>query len=230
MIYKLTISTKYDKIVTETVHWHVPKDHFVLGNNKKEASVSTESIQMFVGVLSGLVGLAASIPYIPSILRGETRPNRATWFIWTVLGLVTALSYKGVGAGPTVWMAWVFFVNPLITFVLSFKYGVGGWSKLDRFCLAGVLLAAAVWFFSPGWALAMSIAVDLCGLIPTLYKSWHKPEEENLAGWVIITVASVLNLFAIDSLSFGVCVYPVYAALGCGSLPMFLMWLKMARL
>ena len=163
-----------------------------------------------IGITAGLVGLAACIPYIPSILRGETKPNRVSWFVWMTLGLVTAVSYQGVGADSTM--------------LLSIWYGVGGWSRLDRLCLAGVVVSAVVWVFSPGLALALAISVDFLGLVPTLHKSWVKPREENLAGWVVTTIAAVINLFAIDvnTVTFGIVAYPFYAALGCAAVMLIL--------
>ncbi len=185
-----------------------------------------QSIQQYIGIISAVVGLSASIPYVPSIIKGETKPNRVSWGIWTALGFVLALSYQGIGAESTSWLAWVFFINPLIVFSLSFKYGVGGWERLDKICLTGVVFAVCLWFFSPSWSLGVSIAVDLFALIPTLYKTWHKPKEENMMGWLIITIASVINLFAIDSFQLGIVIYPIYAVVSCGSIVFVIFWKK----
>ena len=58
-----------------------------------------------VGFFAGLLSLAAFVPYIIAIVKGVTKPNRATWWIWTTNGLILLASYYASGAESTVWVA-----------------------------------------------------------------------------------------------------------------------------
>jgi hypothetical protein len=46
-----------------------------------------------VGEIAGIIALVACPIYVHDILRGVTRPNRATWWIITLVGCLIAASY-----------------------------------------------------------------------------------------------------------------------------------------
>ena len=48
--------------------------------------------------LAGILQLVAGAPYVRDILRGTTRPQRATWTIWTTLSFVVLASQWASGA------------------------------------------------------------------------------------------------------------------------------------
>jgi len=171
-----------------------------------------------IGVVAAIVAASALIPYVRSILAGHTRPSRASWLIWSLIGGVLAASYKASGAHATFWIALVYALIPLTVVVLSIKYGVGGASRLDAACLVGCLLSLWLWWRlrSAPAALYLNIVVDALGALPTLRKAWHAPHSEDKTAWCIAAVAACLNLFAIDSREPVIWLYPVYAVLGNG--------------
>lgn len=164
------------------------------------------------GLLAGLIALSAYVPYVVRALRGENRPNRATWLIWNVLGFVLLASYYSVGATDTLWIPLFNQLGFLAVLWVSVKHGEGGWSGIDRWCLAGAGLGLALWwaFDSPMMALLMGIAVDLMGAIPTLKKAYADPAHEDRLAWLIFLCANTLNLFAISAWRFEIAVYPAY--------------------
>jgi hypothetical protein len=165
-----------------------------------------------LGQVAGLISLLGFIPYIVEILRGTTRPNRATWWIWTVVGAMLCASYYASGARHSIWVPLSYTVGPFITALLSLKYGEGGFDRFDRTCLAVALLSLVAWWLirAPLLALAMNIGVDLMGALPTLRKSYHAPEEESFLSWGIFFVANALNVCAIGMWSPATAVYPIY--------------------
>ncbi len=168
-----------------------------------------------IGVMAGVVALSALIPYARSILAGHTKPNRASWCIWSLVGIVLAASYKASGADATFWIAVAYAVNPLTVALLSIRYGVGGASRLDLICLAVCLLILLLWWRlrSAPVALFLTLCVDALGALPTLRKAWQDPRSEDQLAWGIACAAAFLNLFAIDSPKPQVWLYPVYAFL-----------------
>ena len=50
---------------------------------------------------AALFELAATFHYLRSVLRGETRPSRTTWLIWTPLAWLTVAGSIEAGAGAT---------------------------------------------------------------------------------------------------------------------------------
>ena len=172
-----------------------------------------------IGIVAGVLALSAIIPYTISIFRRKTVPNRATWFIWALCGGLIAGSYDAVGATDSRWVPWAYAVGPFLVFLLSIRYGEGGWTLSDKVCLAGVLLSVAIWvgFKTPLVVLLMNLFMDFMGLIPTLRKSWCKPETEDRLAWTISVVANTINLFAVEEWTFAIATFPVYTVIGCSA-------------
>ena len=76
-------------------------------------------IKVVLGIIAGLIALSAYLVYVISIFRGGSKPNRATWWIWSFMGLILALSYQFSGASNTIWVPYVEFLGPLIIAILS---------------------------------------------------------------------------------------------------------------
>lgn len=170
------------------------------------------NIGQVLGILAGVLSFSAYILYIYSTIYGYTRPNRATWWILTLIGSMIALSYYSAGARDTIWISFSYVLGPFIIAVLSLKYGEGRWERLDKICLTGAILSAIVWYLSSSAVLAliMNIFIDFIGLLPTIKKSYLRPEGEDRKAWTLESVASGLNIFAIEKFTLGIVVYPVY--------------------
>jgi hypothetical protein len=165
-----------------------------------------------IGKIAGALSFLAFVPYILSTLRGRNRPNRATWIIWTAVGVSLLASYAAAGARETVWVSVANLLAFLAVLGFSFKYGVGGWTPFDAACLLGAAFGFALWwwFDSPLPTLYSGLFVDFVGALPTIKKAWENPESEDLLAWVLFFVANALNLFAIRTWSVVVASYPVY--------------------
>jgi hypothetical protein len=164
------------------------------------------------GIIAGILSFSAYLFYIVAIIKGKTKPSRATWFIWAFVGIITAFSYKASGAVDTLWVAVSEAIAPAIIATLAIKYGVGGTEKIDKIAFAGSLFSLILWwiFGSPIIALITNLAIDLFAAIPTIRKSWKKPQEEDRVAWSITEAGNFFNLFAIDQWLFGVVIYPIY--------------------
>ncbi len=166
-----------------------------------------------LGIVAGIIAFSAYVVYVVSILRGKTKPNRATWWIWTFMGLVVGLSYYFAGARNTIWVPFVEFIGPLSIALLSVKYGEGGLdNKTDLVCLFGAIFSIILWiiFGNPVIALVTNLAVDSFALVPTIKKSYLRPEGEDFWAWFGTGIADTLNLFAVERLTFAILVYPIY--------------------
>jgi len=54
-----------------------------------------------LGKIAGALSFLAFVPYVLATLRGKTRPNRATWIIWSAVGVTLLASYAVAGARET---------------------------------------------------------------------------------------------------------------------------------
>jgi hypothetical protein len=178
------------------------------------------SIGELAGLIAGILALAAFVPYIIAILRGSTRPNRATWFIWTVVGLLLATSYYSSGARHTLWAAASYVVGPFVVAVLSIKFGEGGWTWFDRLCLLGAGASVPLWWLSgsPLVALVINLVIDTLGTLPTIRKSYYNPQREDRTAWALGLAGATVNLFAIEAWSFEIAAYPIYMFLNAATI------------
>jgi hypothetical protein len=116
------------------------------------------------------------------------------------------------------WQPLVYALCPLVTAIVSLKRGEGGWTPFDRACVLAAGLSAVLWWItnSPLVALLINLLIDLIGVLPTIRKSWFRPQSENRVAWALNLLASIINLFAIERWSFAIVVYPIYMVAGNG--------------
>jgi hypothetical protein len=164
------------------------------------------------GQLAGILVLAAYIPYVIGTVRGATKPNRATWFIWSVVCIIIAASYWKAGAGNTILVPLCNAFGTTLIALLSLRYGEGGWTTLDKACLLASGISLFLWWMTgnPVVALTINILIDAIGAVPTIMKAYRDPVHESKSAWSVWLVAYSLNLFAVESWTYAIAVYPLY--------------------
>lgn len=168
--------------------------------------------QPVIGIAAGFLSLLGFVPYLVTIYQGKTQPNLATWWIWTIVGIILSTSYYSAGAVYTLWVPICSAIGHLVIAIFALKYGEGGWNRFDRVCVLGTGISLFLWwqFNSPLIALSISIVIDFLGALPTIRKSYHEPKTEDPLTWMIFLAAHTLNLFAIKHWSFALSAYPLY--------------------
>lgn len=178
-----------------------------------------------IGKLAGILSFVAFVLYYISIVQGRSRPNRVTWIILTVVGILILASYYASGARNTLWVPVAYTIGPLIAALLAFKYGEGGASKLDMFCLFACGMSIVLWIIteSPLLTLLINIGIDFVGMIPTLVKSFLDPLSEDVLAWWVTVLSNVLNVMALETWEFSIAVYPIYMVVVNGLVALFLL-------
>ncbi len=138
--------------------------------------------------------------YIRAILRGTTKPSRSSFWIWSLVQVLTVASYAASGGGLAVALSAGYSVGFLLIAVLSLSRGEGHWRTLDTLCLFGAVASVAAWWLtrSSEIALILLLVTDGIGFIPTIAKSWRRPQFEDRLAWTLTSIASVTNLFAVQ--------------------------------
>ena len=167
------------------------------------------------GYLSGSLMILSVIPYIRSILKGNTKPQRMTWLIWSILTLIAFFSQLAKGASWSLFVTGGDMIAILITFIFSVKYGVGGFRKLDILSLFGAGVSLLLWYLTnePAVALFLIILIDIIGANLTIIKSWKNPETENWICWAMCGVGGLFGILSVGSLNFVLLSYPIYICL-----------------
>jgi hypothetical protein len=166
-------------------------------------------LKEILSVLAGILFFVAFIPYIRAILRKETQPVKATWIIWASLDTLTfaamiakhSVNGQIIGAVLGGWS---------IVF-LALKYGMPGFSRLDKFCLGGAILGIVLWKVSGNatFGLMTSLIVVVIGSIPTFVSAWKDPSKEDKVAWTIFELSCVVAMFAIPTFTLADAAQPI---------------------
>lgn len=165
-----------------------------------------------IGIISGLLGVFAYIPYVISIYKKRITPHPFSWFLWAVLGFATFITYIGVGAKETLPLAFISFFGPIVIFFITLKNWKRKFPKFDYFCLVFALLAIIVYvvFHQAAIALTLSLVGDLFAALPTIRKTYDDPSSENFWTWFLFALGAIVALFAIKDFTYGVLIFPLY--------------------
>ncbi|MBS3166373.1 hypothetical protein J4444_04580 [Candidatus Woesearchaeota archaeon] len=170
---------------------------------------------MYLGIILAIIGYTS---YFYKIFTHKTKPHAFSWFLWALLpGIAFAVQVsKHAGAG-----AWVTGISALICFViflLSLWYGQRKFSRLDWLFL-GIALVALIWWQitnDPTLSIILVSLADAFGFIPTIQKSYSKPDEESVTLYALSFIKWIIALLALESYSLATWLYPASLVLTNG--------------
>ena len=155
------------------------------------------NLYMALMVFSGVLSVVALVPYARSIIKGETKPAKATWLIWAILDTMV---FAGMLAEGTLngQMPGVI-VGTWVVLALAMKYGTPGWTRLDKLCLGATSIGIVLWlvFNNPVWSIVVALSVMSVGSAPTFVSTWRDYTRENKLAWTLVFVSSVAAVLAI---------------------------------
>jgi hypothetical protein len=175
--------------------------------------LTTLSPLALFGLASALLSTLAYLPYIIDTVRGRTRPQRASWLIWSVLGSIAFFSQLYEGAAASLWFAGVQVSGTITVFLLSIFVGAGVFLKRkDYIVLLLACVGLVLWYFTENaaYALAITITISLLGGVVTIEKAYRDPQSETIATWALSFVASLCAIVAVGKLDWVLLAYPVY--------------------
>jgi len=171
-------------------------------------------LQLFA-LISGISGSIEFIPYIRDILRLKTKPQRTTWFIFSVLGVIAFFSQLAKGASYSLWFSAVITIGVTIVFLLSLKYGVGGFAKKDYISLAVAAIGLIAWYFTKEAAIALYIVIliDAAGVWLTVEKAYRDPHSETMILWIFSLIGGFFSALAVGKWDIILLSYPLSIAI-----------------
>ena len=174
-----------------------------------------------LAALSVIFFLIAAPPYIFDTVRGKTKPQRATWFIWSVLGIIAFVSQANLGATWSLVFSGSDALGSILIFGLSIKYGVGGWARLDKIALIVAAVGVIVSFIArePVIAILGVILADVSGTILTIRKTYGAPDTETTISWLLVGTGALTGVLAVGKFNIALLLYPGYLMLANYAIP-----------
>lgn len=174
---------------------------------------------VIVGAVLNLIG---SLSYLKDTIKGKTRPNRVSWFLWAAAPLIAFSAELNHGVGLPALMTFMVGFGPLLIFLGSFVNRKSSWklTRLDMVCGALSVVGLILWQItgSGNLAILFSILADGLAGIPTIVKSWKEPESENWHVFFFGTVSAAITLLAINTWDFAHYGFPLYIFAICALL------------
>ncbi len=175
--------------------------------------VGQGSFAAWCGAWAAVLSAVAYAPYIRDTIAGRTRPHRASWLIWSVLGAIAMMSQIDEGAGASLWFAVIQVGATITIFALSTKRGRGTLiSDRDIPVIAVAGFGLVLWSTTGQsvYALVITMGISLVGGLPTALKSYYDYESETLGTWAIALAASALAVLAVGAFNPVLLAYPAY--------------------
>lgn len=164
---------------------------------------------MFVAAAVTLIGASA---YIRSMFKGQTKPNRVTWGMWSIAPFIATVAALSNNVGWAVLPVFMSGFSPFLVFTASFFNKKAYWklSSFDYIC--GIIsgLAIVMWIITndPKLAITFSIISDALAAVPTLMKVWHNPETESIWPFIIGVFSPITSFVVAASWGFSEVAFP----------------------
>jgi len=165
------------------------------------------------GIAALALSLGATIPYIIEIISGKVKPERISWFLWTLLGLT--YYFSALFSGGATLFTFGELIGPAIILILAFKFGVGGKSRFDIMSLAVALAAFILLFVVDGvlFGLILALVVDGIGAMLTIRKLLIDPTSESKWFWGINTISGIFAIMSLELYSLENLLFPLYVVM-----------------
>jgi hypothetical protein len=164
--------------------------------------------------VAAFASLLAAFAYIYSMFRGQTKPNRVTWFMWSVAPFIATAAAVSNGVGWAVVPVFMAGFSPFLIFAASFFSKEAYWKSTSFDYLCGTLSAIAIvlWFATenPNLTIVFSIVSDALAAVPTLVKAWHSPQTESVWPFIVGAFSPATSFLAAATWGFSELAFPVY--------------------
>ena len=169
---------------------------------------------IYLGVFLNLIG---GLGYLIDTLKGQTKPNKVTWFFWALAPLIAFAAEIQQGVGLSSLMTLSVGLSPLLIFFASFVNKKSHWKLTTFDIICGLLSLCGLILWSVtrvgNVAIAFSISADLLAAIPTFFKAIKAPETESSLIYLLSGINGVIALLTLQSWTFEFYAFPLYIVL-----------------
>lgn len=167
-------------------------------------------------ILGIIINGIGTLSYIVGTLQGKIKPNKVTFFVWSIAPFVAFLAQVSQGVGIQALMTLSVSIFPLSVFTASFLNKQAYWQLHRRDLACGLLslLGLLLWYLTKvgNVAIIFSLLSEGLATLPTAIKAYRHPRTEQAWPWLTSTASGVLTLATITSWDFAHFAFPLFYA------------------
>jgi hypothetical protein len=161
------------------------------------------------------LSVVSPIRYTLRTIKGSVRPHRVTRLVVWVASLTSLIVTFGSDNTAGKLFGVVFFIRATFLLLLALKYGMGGRSKLDIFCLIIGVVGVLVSLMGNGLAgILLALAADVVGYVPAAVKTYKYPKSEEPVFYILEFFAALSIVIGIGETSVDI-IMPLYFVVSC---------------
>lgn len=165
-------------------------------------------------ILAALFNLYGIVAYTHYTLTGRVKPNRVTFFLWSLAPLIAFTAELNKGVGLQSLMTFMVGFGPLVVFIASFITRQAAWKlqTFDFICGGLSVLGLILWALTREGDLAIFFGIMADGLaaLPTVVKAWKAPETESALLYFLSAISAGITISTIDKWNFATWGFPIY--------------------
>ncbi|HSA83290.1 MAG TPA: hypothetical protein VLF20_00205 [Patescibacteria group bacterium] len=165
-------------------------------------------------LISTLLFLLGGLEYLINTIKGKTKPNKVTWFLWTLAPLTAFFGQISQGVGLASLVAFSTGFMPLLIFIASFLNKQSEWkiTRFDMICGALSITGLLLWMMTQvgNIAIIFGILADGLAALPTIVKSYKYPETESANIYGLSALNGFVTLLALKTWTFAYYGFPFY--------------------
>lgn len=166
---------------------------------------------IYIGVFLNLIG---QVIYLKGIVKGKTKPNLISWFIWMAAPFIGVFFQLKAGAGLSVLPIFMGGFGPLLVIIFASFIKNAYWkiTTFDIMCGIFSVVALVLYVLTHNLAISITFAILADGLaaVPTLIKSWKFPETETGSIYFFGIISNIFGLLIIKEWTFSIASFGIY--------------------
>lgn len=159
------------------------------------------SLPLVSGIAAALFQIMGFVVIGAAVLRGQAKPNRCSWLIWSVVASLAAAGSWRAGATWPLAGAVMNALGCIAILALSWRRAAFVGNRVDLTCLAVAGAGITAWLAtsSPVLGLLFFLIADACGAIPTIRGVLRHPDAECVRGWALLALAGLAAVLAVEA-------------------------------
>lgn len=161
-------------------------------------SMETKEI---IAIIAAVLAIIGNVPYLIDVLKQKAKPHPYTWLVWSIVSGVTFFGALAKGAGVGAIPTGAAEIFTIIIFFFSLRYGFKNIARRDTYFLIIALLGLIPWAITkdPTISVIIVVTIDFIAFMPTLGKTWKRPETETPLLYSMNVSRHVLTLFSLQA-------------------------------